>query len=354
MKTYTAEDMNALHTKMCLDIMQAPREQLGVISNVDVTIDNIVGQADSMEWDFDLKSLWLTSSRWSMMVRQYLDPLDVAVWMSQCVNRIGRRDRGQAVLRTRVVKPRGGAATGHTNMETRRWGSCMLSISYRAKPQPTITLHSRTSYLGYLSALDFTIAEVLARYLAQQLKLQMSDFRFVWMAESVQWHAFKSLPFALTNTDEDIRSLYRRILLKKLSAWDDNPEMMALATTPAMNISRRWLNMVRKEDQLGYTLGDTTYNTYRRVRRRWHTEVLGHKKAQEFEGYSYYKDGHEKAGQEREFFAAYKPLPNCWTSGLDLSPIKFKPGEMPKALDEIETSDAFCILCGEDEEDGEG
>ena len=339
---------------MCRDIMSAPREQLGVISNVDVTIDNIVGQANSMEWDFDLKSLWLTSSRWSMMVRQYLDQADVALWMNQCVNRIGRRDRGQAVLRTRTVKPRGGAATGHTNMETRRWGSCMLSVSYRAKPTPTITLHSRTSYLGYLSALDFTIAEVLGRYLAHHLKFKMSDLRFVWMAESVQWHAFKSLPFALTNTDDEMRKLYRRILLKKYDALSE--EELLLAESPAMIISRRWLNMVRKEDQLGYTLGDTTYNTYRRVRRRWHTEVLGYEKAKTFEGASYYKEGHPKAGEVREFFKAYTPLPNCWTSGLDLSAIRMKLGESPwQGYDSlrpeaIQEADDLCLLCGWDDD----
>lgn len=343
--------MNSLHMSMCRDIMEAPKAHLGVISNVDVTIDNIIGQADTMVWDFDLKSLWLTKSRWSMMVRQYLDQADVATWMNQCVNRIGRRDRGQAVLRTRVVKPRGGAATGHTNMETRRWGSCMLSVSYRAKPQPTITLHSRTSYLGYLSALDFTIAEVLARYLAKQLKFSLEDFRFVWMAESVQWHAFKSLPFALTNTDDEVRKLYRRVLLKKLDTLE--PWEQELAKSPAMLISKRWLNMVRREDMEGLTLGETTYNTYRRVRRRWHTEVLGYEKAKTFEGWSFDREGNQK-----EFFKAYNPLPSCWTSTLDLSPIRFKLGDQVwKGYDELRDNDLneaddLCLLCGWDE-DGE-
>ena len=360
MRTYEAADMNELHTKMCLDIMRAPRTALSVTSNVDVAIENVMAQADSMVWDFDLKSLWLSKSRWSMMVRQYLDADDVRIWLGQCTGKIGRKGRGQAVLRTKTVKPRGGAATGHTNMQTRRWGSCMLSVSYRALPKPTITLHSRTSYLGYLSALDFTIAHVLGQYVAAALGLEMNDIRFVWMVEAVQWHGFKSLPYAICNTDDRIRKQYRRLLFKKLG--DLSTESVGnelseydLATTPAMMVTRRWVNYVRKEDQAGMTLGDTNYNTYRRVRRRWHTEVLGIEKAKTFEGWSYYVKG-PKEGEQREFFKAYQPLPNVWTSTLDLEAIKLPPADswwvtQPEQLEIFEpdsdNEDDVCLICGE-------
>lgn len=222
----------------------------------------------------------------------------------------------------------------------------MLSLSYRAKPKPTITLHSRTSYLGYLSALDFNIAHVLARYIAPQLGLKVEDFQFVWMVESMQWHGFKSLPWAICNDDPDLKKDYRHLLFTKLENLD--AEDGELATTPAMRVTRRWVNFVRREDQAGKTLGETSYNTYRRVRRRWHTEVKGYEAAKAFEGWSFDREGNQK-----EFFKAYQPLPTVWTSWLDLSPILLPldasnvqlPGEL---VDDIDT----CFACGELDYDG--
>ena len=80
-------------------------------------------------------------------------------------------------------------------------------------------------------------------------------------------------------------------------------------------------------DQQGATLGDMTYNTYRRIRRRYHTEVLGFERAQEFEGWSYYKAGPKK-GEQKEFFKAYQPLDDCMVSTLDFKGIHlpFAPG----------------------------
>ena len=354
MRTYSEADMNGLLTSMTLDILGAPAGTLDVTSNVDVAWQNVMGHAKSMDYDFDLKTIWLGKARWSMMVRQYLDRQEVIQWLNQAASQIGMRGRGQAVLRTRIVKPRGGAATGHTNMQTRKWGSCMLSLSYRAKPRPTITLHSRTSYLGYLAALDFNIAHVLARYLAERLGVDVKDFEFVWMVESVQWHGFKSLPFAICNDDPEIRKKYRRLLFKRFDSLTEEEEV--LARTPAMLVTRRWVNYVRKEDQSGMTLGDTSYNTYRRVRRRWHTEVLGYEKAKTFEGWSYYTKG-PKEGEPREFFKAYPPLPSVMTSTLDLSAIKlgfkgdkFWAGDAADLIKDTEDADALCLYCGEDED----
>lgn len=308
MHTYKADTLTLLHDKMCRALIQATEEKLDVISNVDVQLHNVMGVAESMEWEFDLKNMWLTPSRWTMMVNQYLDPEELKIWIERCTGKIGTRGRGIAVLRTKVVKPRGGAATGHTNKETRRWGSCMLSLSYKAQPMPTITLHSRTSYLGYIGALDLSVAWMAARYLAKEMKLEVSQFRFVWMIEAIQWHNFKSMAYMLNHPDPERRNSYRRLLIKPVTKLNPH-ELDTLQASPALKLTRVWLRKMMKEDAGGVTYGDMTYNTYRRIRRRWHTEVLGYDKAQEFEGWSYYKQG-DKAGEEKEFFKAYQPLPN--------------------------------------------
>jgi hypothetical protein len=308
--------MTELHQMMCESLIMAPADELDMITSVDVQKHGVIAEADSMSWDFDLKSMWLTPSRWTMMVRQYLDPEELQAWMDTVTTKIGTKGRGIAVMRTKIVKPRGGAATGHTNKETRRWGSCMLSISYKAKPQPTIALHSRTSYLGYIGALDLSVAWMVGQYLAKAMGVPVESFKFVWYNEAIQWHNFKSLAYMLNNDDPKLQKKYRRLLIKPKSKLKDK-ELQVLADAPAIELSRKWLRKMMLEDHQKVSYGDMTYNTYRRIRRRWHTEVLGYDKAQEFEGWSFYKVG-PKAGEQKEFFKAYQPLPSCSISGLDL------------------------------------
>lgn len=312
--------MTQLHDMMCRSLVEASAEELDVISSVDVQIHNVMAQADTMEWDFDLKDMWLTKSRWSTMIRQYIDPEELEAWIDQVTGKIGRKGRGIAVMRTKVVKPRGGAATGHTNKETRRWGSCMLAISYKAVPQPQITLYSRTSYLGYIGALDLTVAWMIAKTLGESIGLEPKDFKFVWMNEAIQWHNFKSLAFLLNHPDPKRRKKYRRLMMKPATKLKPE-EVHTLKKSPGLMLSRKWLAKVIKEDAQGKTYGDMTYNTYRRIRRRWHTEVHGFEYAQQFEGWSYYKQG-EKKGEQNQFFKAYPALPHCHNSTLDLTPLK--------------------------------
>lgn len=321
--------MTELHDAMTRSLIEATADELDVISSVDVQIHNVVAQADSMDWDFDMKDMWLTKSRWSMMVNQYLDPAEVTAWVNQITSKIGTKGRGIAVMRTKTVAARGGAATGHTNKETRRWGSCMLAVSYKAIPEPQVTLYSRTSYLGYIGALDLTVAWMLGKTLADAMGVDVKTFRFVWMNEAIQWHNFKSLAYCLNHPDPKRRKKYRRILMKKPKKLNED-ELLALDMSPALRLSKKWLAKVIQEDKDGLTYGDMTYNTYRRIRRRWHTEVLGYDKAQEFEGWSYYKSG-PKAGEQKEYFKAYRPLPSVPAHTLDFSPLLKKGADLSGA-----------------------
>lgn len=317
MRAFRAATLTDLHERLCHTIVHAPAGQLDVISSVDVQIHDTISQAESMAWEFDLKSMWLTPSRWSTMIRQYIDPAELLMWIEKCTGRVGLSGRGIAHMRTKTVAARGGAATGHTNKETRRWGSCMLGISYKAMPRPTITLHSRTSYLGYLAALDLSVAWMCARYLAKAMGCRVEDFSFVWMNEALQYHNFKSLAFLLNHRDADQAASYRRILLEKRMT---SGELALLKASPALTMSRRWMARITKLDDGGQTYGDMTYNTYRRIRRRYHTEVLGFEAAKEFEGWSYYKTG-DKVGQQKEWFKAYPPLPSTPVQKLDFAKI---------------------------------
>lgn len=329
---FRAPTITKLHDKLCHRIVHSTADELDVVSTVDVQLHNTISVADSMEWDFDLKNLWLTPQRWTMMVRQYVDREEFLRWLEMCTRHIGLKNRGIALMRTKVVQARGGEQFG--NKESRRWGSCMISVSYKAIPRPTITLHSRTSYLGYLSGLDISVAWMMARYLAGEFGCKVEDFAFVWVNEAAQYHNFKSMAYLLNHPDPELRKKYRRWIrfteakLKDVGDWD------YVQSRPAIMLSRSWMQKLILMDQQGLTLGDMSYNTYRRIRRRYHTEVLGYERAQEFEGWSHYKSGPRK-GEQKEFFKAYLPLDSVTIADLDFKPIMlpYSPGNYGAPLD---------------------
>lgn len=326
MKAFRAPTLSLLHDRLCHKIVHATADELDVISGVDVQMHNVVAEAESMEWDFDLKNLWLTPQRWTMMVRQYVPREDFLEWMEKVTKHIGLKGRGIAHMRTHVVKARGGEKFG--NKESRRWGSCMLGVSYKAQPRPQITLYSRTSYLGYLSGLDISVAWMMGKYLAGELGCDVSDFSFVWMNEAMQYHNFKSMAYLLNHPDPVKRKQYRRWIRYTEAKLRETGDYDYVASRPAIMLSRSWMQKLIKMDQDGLTLGDMTYNTYRRIRRRYHTEVLGYERAQEFEGWSYFKKG-PRAGEQKEFFKAYLPLESVTINDLDFKGIHlpYSPGD---------------------------
>jgi hypothetical protein len=319
MRHFQSATMTDMYQDLTDALIHGTEETLDLISSVDVQIHDVVAEADSMVWDFDLKDAWLTGSRWSMMVKQYLDPAELENFIGLATSRIGLKNRGVAVLRTNKVKPRGGASTGHTNKQTRTWGSCMLNISYKAIPVPQITLYSRTSYLGYIGALDIGIAYKVGEYLARELGTDVSKFRFVWYNQAVQWHNFKSLAFMLNHVDEGKREHYRRLLIAP-SGHLTVAEKREVLSHDAIKLSRKWLQKVIREDATGRTYGDFSYNTFRRIVRRFHTEVYGLEHAKTFEGWSHYKQG-ERTGEQKEYFKAYGALPSVDIHGLDFGKI---------------------------------
>lgn len=306
-----APDMSRLHHQVCERLIRSDESLFDVITSVDIQVHNVMAEAKSMNWEYDLKYAWLTPHRWPMLVRQYIDPEELENWIGMSTSRIGLKNRGIAVLRTKTVKPRG----GKTNQLTRRWGSCMLSLSYRAVPKPQIVLHSRTSYMGYLGALDMSVAWMCGRYLAKELGIQVEDMGFIWFNENVQWHNFKSLAYLLSNPDPALREEYRHLMLHRADELSI-PERKLIMHSPGLRLSRKWLRKVLEDDEAGRTYGDMNYNTFRRIVRRYHTEVLGYETAKTYEGWSYYKQG-ERTGEPKEYHKAYTPLPNTPIFSLD-------------------------------------
>lgn len=310
--------MTALHEKLCQTLVHSPSEKLDVQTSVDVQIHDVMAEAMTMDWEFDLKTMWLTKARWSTMARQYIDPQELELFLEKITAKMGPKGRGIAALRTNVVHSRGGT----TNKETRRWGSCMLAVTYKSVPAPQITLYSRTSYLGYLGALDMTVAWMVGKYVAHELGLDMGEMRFVWHNEAMQFHNFKSLAYLFNSQDPEKAETYRDCLLLKPDQLSKVDKKLIVAS-PALRLSRNWMQKVVAEDEANKTLGDMSYNTYRRIRRRYHTEFHGIDYARQFEGWSKYKTavGDHEVGDDKEYFKAYMPLLSTPVSSLDFSPI---------------------------------
>lgn len=305
--------MTELYISLCDQIINMDKDKLDMVSSVDCQMHDVMAEASSMDWNWDLRDVWLSRARWTQMVNQYLDPEAVSAWLALITSKMGTKGRGIATLRTNLVKTRGG---GGASKETRRWGSCMLSISFKMLPHPQITLHSRTSYLGYIGVLDMTVAHTLGQYVAKALGLDVKDFKFLWINEAMQWHYFKSIGFLLHHPDAGEREWYRHNLAVPNDELTEEDWDM-IQETPILKGSREWLRKLIREDELGRTYGDTTYNTYRRVRRRYHTEVIGYDYSLNFEGEYQSK----RAGVGPVLMKAYVPLPHTSTATLDFATI---------------------------------
>lgn len=330
---FKAPTLTDLHERLTERLVNAPKGKLDFTSSVDVQLHNTMSYTPSMEWEFDLKHLWLTPSRWTKMIREYVADVDGATgkptseakaleaWIEKSV-KMGTKKRGISVFRTNLVMPKGGVELGQGGKTVRRWGSCMLALSYKAKPQPQITLYSRTSYLGYLSALDLSVAWVAARHIANELNIPIEEFAFMWVNENLQFHYFKSLAYLLNHRDEDKQGYYRYVILaREDEVTEDHGSEKAFLSSlpPALRGSRKWMQKIIGQDDDNVTYGQMTYNTYRRVRRRFHTEIYGYDYALQFESIE------ERYPESASHARAYKPLPSTLVEDLDMAKIGIQP-----------------------------
>lgn len=259
-----AADATEMHDILCNQLLYGTPLTLDDYNSVDVQMHNIVAEADSFVWNKHIDQQWVAPTRWNRMVRQYIDPDLLTEWLDLIENRFPGYKRGIAVMRTKTVESR---VTGRGTI--RRWGSCMLSISYRLKPWPQITLHSRTCYLGYLSILDVSVAYVCAKLAAMRTGIDVSDIRFVWQLEAAQWHGYRSLAWVL---DDDVRS-------DQFEHFEYTRD-----SHPGMYISRKWLADIDRLDNEHVPYGDQKFTSYARIRKRYHTQVFGEEYARNYEG----------------------------------------------------------------------
>lgn len=299
MFTEKYKNMTELKTGLTRKLVYGRPEDLSVMNTMDFQINNVMVGADSCEYDFALRDVWVTKHRWTSLVRQYLDPVALEGFLGQVETKLKGKKRGIAFLRTQMVAKR---TTKTNNKEWRRWGSCMLGFAYTALPKPTLTLHSRTTYLGYIGELDLALAHVLAREIGKRVGLSPADISFVWHINGAQFHSFKSLAWFFQD-EADADRLINKPHTEKL-------KKRAPVLWRAQMRYQEYLDL----DERGVLYCDMSFSQQLRIRRRLHTEVMGPEFGLPFEGGTRLKSA--------SMATVAAPLPEGHVDQLDFSPLK--------------------------------
>lgn len=105
--------------------------------------------------------------------------------------------------------------------------------------------------------------------------MDITEFRFVWFVETIQYHRFRTIAFPLG--DEQERNRFRTAVAQ---AKEDGvlPEHVALHRN--WEIYQKWL----KADKAGLSYDTMSpYRSYQRPRKRFHSQVRGINYARQFE-----------------------------------------------------------------------
>lgn len=224
------------------------------VASIDtIAYDNLLA-AESMAFDLDMgRDLWLNKSRWTRLVRQYLDPSETRRFVDRAAA-IGTGEGKRGVVTSMHC------ASVTREAKKHRWGNCMLGYSFRGlrkpKGQPCFTMHSRVSYIAYIGGLDLALAHVLARTIGERINCPVEDFAFRWHVDSLQFHGFKSLGYLYK--EQFVADLENRALRQKF---------------PTIKLVGRWWDQIVNDLEAGVPLEAQKYGPLRRIRRRYEEYV---------------------------------------------------------------------------------
>lgn len=322
LNSFVYDDIDDMHETVCSAFFRGRLgEEFNWLGSSEVGLDNVtLGVRSFAIPSMDLSRLWLTQSRWNTMVRQYINPdaLDATLGMVEDHLARSKRKSGTATLRLMATEILSGDDPGDEVIELqtklvegkksgrqvrRRWGSCMLALTYRNVPHPTVTLTSRTTYFGYLAIMDAMVANVFAQKCGAIVGIDPEVMRFVWHINLAQYHGFRSLAYPAGNP---------RMLKFLDQCVDDEARWKKLKTEGRFGVLRTLTGYRRilQSDREKRLYGDESFSSFCRVRRRFHTEVHGFDYASQF-------NGGTRIGSTK----AFKPVPSLPAELLTFSAI---------------------------------
>lgn len=205
-------------------------------------------RARSMDFQFDVgRDLSLNRSRFTTLQRAYLHPEDLDGFLAR-VEKIGRKTASRGVLTTMVVRQKEGVKGKYAN------GPCIIGYGWRGGhrgPPPTLTLHSRTSYLTYMGGMDLALCKVLANVIGEMLDIAPEDISFEWHSDALMTHNYKQIPYIMVHGQDLVRK-------RKTYPSDQHPSLKLLR--------REWDIMI---DKIDTPLEDEKWGARRRVWRRY-------------------------------------------------------------------------------------
>jgi len=218
--------------------------------------------AQSCVYDLDVRSLWLYKQRWTRLIRQYIDRTELTRFTEQARSILeGEVHEGAStsmLFKDPVKKPK-----------EHKWGGCLIGLTFHGdiNNHPTITMYSRTCFMGYIAFLDAAIPYLilLKEILAGTDNISVKDIRFRWHITSMQLHAFKILPYIHQHKD----------LMKELRYWHRHRK--GSAKSVLWKSICRWHSKIKNEyDVYGVDmLKRCKYGPLRRIEKRW-LEHCGH------------------------------------------------------------------------------
>lgn len=281
-------------------IIWARREDLAYWSSLDSMISDCMGLADQATFDLDIgRDLWVTPSRWNTLVRQYVDPERLYNWLG-AIKEISTYNRGITAMNMQDVQRT--VVKSNARANRRKHGGCMRMVTYRAFPQPTVTLFSRTSYLGYIGGLDMLLAYKLVELACDMIGegLKPEQFQFRWVCDTWQFHGFKSLAYLFATKQHPFMRMSEAKWASLVGKSFRGHEIYPLEEMPTWQLIRYWWARIQKQDdeEKPYTL--MRYGAEKRIRRRYHAQTG-------VDQTPYLVDGDDDRGYHKGE-KAYKPL----------------------------------------------
>lgn len=259
-----ASNMDELWDAVNRKILWAKRDELSYYSSLDTMISDCIGLSDTAEFNLNIGTdLWVTPARWSTLVRQYVDPERLWTWL-EGIKEIATYNRGVNAMDMNPVQRT--VVTSNPRANRRKWGGCMRMITYRAFPQPTITLFSRTSYLGYIGGLDMMLAHKLAALACDMLTadgLTLDQIKFRWMCDTWQFHGFKSMSYIFASKQDK---------LMRVVKWPED-KLGPEEDYPTWKLVRSWWRRMHKHDAEMKPYAEMKYSAEKRIRRRFHSQT---------------------------------------------------------------------------------
>ncbi len=232
------------------------QEEVDLYLGIGTNMYNVFLEADSAEFDFNLREVWLNSARWTRLVREYVDPFDATQFVRNSREILEGKGK-QGVITNMPFRP----VERRSDLRRHKWGNCLMAATFRGTPgssvQPTLTVHSRVSYNGYMLGMDMGVVHVLAREITGG---EPDMVRVQWHLDVTQFHSFKGLPYLYTQPD----------LMEELQKVEDHEDWILLQKKyPTWKSISRWWETVLKFEAQGKTIDEELYGPFRRIRKRY-------------------------------------------------------------------------------------